>query len=82
MRKLVTFTILAALLTSCVKPATAPLIEPCRVMRLPAYHPAPIPCGGLVCWSVEQTIELAIWINDVAEFKKAVTRCPYVETND
>lgn len=76
-KKLTAFLLLLMLLVSCVKPATTPLIEPCHVTRLGPIHLETAECGDFVCIDVATAVALSIWINDVLEYRRSVSRCPY-----
>lgn len=79
MMKLLTKSLLLlTLLASCVKQQTVPVIEPCQVPKLGGVVLDTVPCGGLVCISIDTAVRLAIWMNDVIEYKRSIGLCPYV----
>ncbi len=86
MRKLLPFTTLLLLLSSCAGsslPTAVP--EPssrCRVPELPDppdIHPGACDSGEDVCLSIKDTLELSEWVHRVREVKLALDRCPTLE---
>jgi hypothetical protein len=76
---------LLVLSTSCVtRPAVSIPVSPCIVPEQPALKVDYEQCGdNTICMTVADAVALAVWMQKEAEYRQAVSRCPYVkETPD